>query len=154
MKQRKTPKPKQDANAVTNAVVKWLNLNGYRAWRQNNTGVFDPTAAKRQIRKCVESGLRGKQLAGSCSRAIDKAWRKNTGVLGLPDVIGVNLKTGRWIGVEVKVGTDKLRPEQKHFLQMLRDAGAEWYIARDSEGFINNWCHVNQKASPFARKGA
>lgn len=52
------------------------------------------------------------------------------GWAGCPDVLG-QLKDGRLLGVEVKAGNGRLRPEQSIFLERIRDAGGVAFVARD-----------------------
>lgn len=90
-------KPKASpANALTKAVVALLALHGYHAWRQNNAAVYDPT---RQV------------------------FRAGSATPGISDVLGYCRRTGRFAAVEVKVGKDKLSPEQTEFLAGVRKAG-------------------------------
>ena len=140
------------ANELTNAVVKFLGLHGYMVWRQNNTGVFDPTAALGKMRPALRGGLTPKQREGMCKRAMQKSFRNNPGINGLPDVIGFHRKTGVWIAAEIKAGKDKLRPEQKHFLETLHKSGGECYVVRSTEQFVNEWCAYHRQPSPFERK--
>jgi hypothetical protein len=90
------PKGPSPANALTQAVVQLLALHGYHAWRQNNAAVYDPT---RQVFR-----------AGSSTK-------------GIADVLGYCCRTGRFAAVEVKVGKDKLSPEQTEFLAGVGAAG-------------------------------
>ena len=92
------------ANALTKAVVQLLTLHGFHAWRQNNAAVYDPT---RQVFR-----------AGSSTR-------------GISDVLGYCKRTSRMAAVEVKVGSDKLSPEQAHFLAGIKAAGGFACEARD-----------------------
>lgn len=92
----KAKKPPSAANALTKAVVQLLTLHGFHAWRQNNAAVYDPT---RQVFR-----------AGSSTK-------------GISDVLGYHKRTGRMVAVEVKVGADKLSPEQVAFLAGVRAAG-------------------------------
>ncbi len=52
------------------------------------------------------------------------------GFAGCPDVLG-QLTDGRFLGVEVKSPTGKLRPEQSIFLERIRSAGGVAFMARD-----------------------
>ena len=52
------------------------------------------------------------------------------GFAGCPDVLG-QLTDGRFLGVEVKSPTGKLRPEQTVFLERVRGAGGVAFMARD-----------------------
>jgi len=49
---------------------------------------------------------------------------------GCPDVLG-QLKDGRLLGVEVKAGKGRLRPEQAIFLERIRLAGGVAFMARN-----------------------
>lgn len=81
---------KQDTNNFTKKVVDLLTILGFVVWRNNNAGVYDVR------RKSFRAGSVGRK--------------------GVPDIIGYQKKTGRGIYVEIKTGSDKLSPEQKHFL--------------------------------------
>jgi len=91
----KAKKPPSAANALTKAVIQLLTLHGFHAWRQNNAAVFDPT---RQVFR-----------AGSSTR-------------GISDVLGYHKRTARIAVVEIKIGSDKLSPEQAAFLAGVRAA--------------------------------
>lgn len=54
---------------------------------------------------------------------------------GVPDVIGFHKGTGKFIGVEVKVGKDKLSLHQEVFLKNLQEANAIAMVARDFMSF-------------------
>jgi hypothetical protein len=66
---------------LTTEIVMYLNLNGFNAWRNNTTGIWD---AKQQI------------------------FRKNPSQKkGVSDIIGFRKSDGRHIEVEIKIGKDK-----------------------------------------------
>jgi hypothetical protein len=74
-------------------------------------------------------------------------WRNNNlavkgrafiGRVGVPDIIGFNKKDGRFIAVEIKVGRDKLSPEQKLFLEYVNKAGGVGIECRCIEDIINH----------------
>lgn len=52
------------------------------------------------------------------------------GFAGCPDVLG-QLRDGRFLAVEVKGPTGKLRPEQAVFLERVNGAGGVGFMARD-----------------------
>lgn len=54
--------------------------------------------------------------------------RKFIGRLGVSDVIGIT-KDGRWIACEIKTLNDRLSPDQITFLNDIKKAGGEAYIA-------------------------
>lgn len=76
-------------------------------------------------------------------------WVNNTGKLragnrlvgfgkkGSADVIGFSLKTGRFVGFEVKTQYDKLSPDQAEFLYKLKMSGGYAYVI-ESEQVLND----------------
>jgi len=87
--------PAGSTNALTKNIINWLNMNGFVCWRNNTMGVWD---------------------------ARKKIYRKHHGRKGVADILGVEKKTGRFIGVEVKFGKDKLSKEQELFLSDINRA--------------------------------
>lgn len=87
-----------------------LRMSGYRAWRNNNGGVYDP--ARKIFRK---------------NPALEK---------GVPDILGFNKKTGQFVCIEVKVGKDKLTAEQMDFLKEARAAGCMALEARSVDDLL------------------
>ena len=72
---------------LTKAIIDYLNLTGNFVWRNNTTGLYDPTK---------------------------KVFRKNPGQKkGVADICGIT-KTGRGLFVEVKT-TDKMSKDQLRF---------------------------------------
>lgn len=101
------------ANRLTQAIITHLTLDGYNVWRQNNGAVYD---AKRQT------------------------YRKNPlHKKGVPDIIGFHKKTGVFICVEVKIGKDKLSPEQLVFLKSAGKAGCISIVAKNYDDFVNKY---------------
>lgn len=74
-------------------------------------------------------------------------WRNNTvgycngrymnAKKGVPDIIGYELKTGRFIAVEVKIGKDKLSAEQLEFLKVAHENNCFAIVANTFEQFLN-----------------
>ena len=87
---------KSKSSAVTKYCIDVLTYNGYFVWRQNNVGVFDP---------------------------IKKIYRSNSSKKGVPDIIGIT-PTGKFIGIEVKIGKDKVSTFQLEFHQQAEKLGA------------------------------
>ena len=83
-----------------------------------------------------------KSVLSICSAYSVNAWRQNnvravkgrtfTGKKGVPDVIGFT-KKGKFLGVEIKAGKDKLSPEQKQFHEDLKEKGGISVIIRTYE---------------------
>jgi len=96
------------ANDLTKAVIQYLSLNGWKVWRYNNVGVWD---AKKGVHRKSKMTLKG-----------------------VPDVIGFHKTTGIFGGFEIKVGKDRLSPEQKQFLDELESANGIGLVIRDEIG--------------------
>jgi hypothetical protein len=97
-------------NDLTKTIVHYLNLNGFECWRQNTTGLYDPT-----------KGI----------------FRKNPRQkVGIPDIIGYRKLDGRFIGVEIKTGPDTLSLPQQIFLRELRQAGGIALVAGSLDEFL------------------
>ena len=109
---------KNSSNPLTQAALTYLNTNGYRAWRQNNGGVYDP-----KLRR----------------------FRKSNGRLGVSDILGIQLKTGRFVAVEIKTINDTLSPEQIQFLKDVAQAGGIAIAAYTLDQFL-------EKIKPFNLK--
>lgn len=104
---KKTSLQKQDTNKFTHAVIKLLVLNGFKVWRNNNGAVWDAKIGR---------------------------YRKNgQTLLGVPDIIGFQKKTGRAIYVEIKTGSDKLSDEQRSFLIEALENGCIAFECRQIE---------------------
>lgn len=101
-----------NANELTKAIIKYLNLNGFFVWRNNTTGVWDE-------KKSV--------------------FRKNAGINGVSDILGIQNKTGRFIAIEVKHGNDNLSTEQEQFLSDIRRKGGIAIVARKIDDVINEF---------------
>lgn len=92
---------------IVRACLDWLSLHRVKAWRMNNTGVFDPV-------KKIHRGFRG--------------------LRGVSDILGVLPQTvrladgseetfGNFLAIEVKKPGEKPRPDQEAFLSDIRDRG-------------------------------
>ena len=97
------------ANELTQKIIKHIFENGGFAYRSSTTGIFDPT------------------------RGIYRTSAKK----GISDVIGVI--RGRFIAVEVKIGKDRLSPEQEGFILSVNHAGGIAFVAHDFEEFLKNF---------------
>lgn len=102
-------------NDLTNAIILFLSHNGFKVWRNNTVGVFDP---QKQV------------------------FRKNKNTLkGVPDIIGFRKIDGKFIGVEIKTGSDKLSIEQNEFLTDLKKSGGIAIVAKTIDDFL---AHKNE----------
>ncbi len=69
-----------------------------------------------------------------------KVWSNSTGrfrgyqmgLKGVPDIIGLHLRSGLFIAVDAKAGSDKLSEAQAQFLNSVHRAGGFAFEARDN----------------------
>jgi hypothetical protein len=76
------------------------------------------------------------------------AWRNNTTGIpsatgfhtsakkGVPDILGC-LPQGRFLAIEVKTGTDRVRPEQEGFIASVLHCGGIAFVAKDYPDYLN-----------------
>lgn len=107
---KKHDKGYRNANELTKAILSWLMLNDFYAWRNNTTGIYDERKG---------------------------AWRKNAGVNGISDILGVQKGTGRLLAVEVKFGKDKTSDEQDQFLGNIKQYNGIAIVARSLSDVID-----------------
>ena len=100
------------SNELTQQIIRHIFDNGGFSYRSNTTGIFDPT------------------------RGIYRASAKK----GVSDVIGVI--RGRFIAVEVKIGKDRLSPEQEGFILSVNYAGGYACVVHDFEEFLENFLKI------------
>ena len=105
-----------NTNNLTNAILRLLNLSGWKAWRNNTVGIWD-----------ANKGI----------------YRRNKNTLkGVSDIIGFNRKTGQFIGIEIKTGKDSISPEQILFLKEVNESGGIGMIARTFDQFYKDFQKV------------
>ncbi len=93
-------------NALKSQILEYLTLRGWLAW-SNNTGAF-PVEDEQHARRFVRFGRKGSA-----------------------DIFALRPSDGRFYSIEVKVGGDKLRPEQQQWLEEVRAHGGVAIVARD-----------------------
>lgn len=91
---------------ILNTIMQYLWYNKIMAWRNNTTGVYDPT--KKIFRK------------------MPKYTRK-----GVPDIIGIY--KGRFLGIEVKQPGKYPSKEQREFIAEAQENGGIAFVARSLE---------------------
>lgn len=109
------PKPSiktTDANALTKAIVEYIDLSGGWATRISTEGRYIESLGKR-IPSSVKKG----------TADIHAVWK------------------GRHLSIEVKIGKDRQSDEQKNVQKLVTNAGGLYYIATTFDAFhqwINN----------------
>jgi hypothetical protein len=109
------------ANALTYAIISWINLNGYQAERISTTGRYVDNS------KIVTDVLGNRKKIGSGK------YIKGTGTNGSAD-ISATIK-GKSIKIEVKIGKDKQSEAQIKYQQMIEKAGGIYFIAKNFDEF-------------------
>lgn len=94
-------KPKMSESQLVNLCIRWLLAHGCFVQR-NNTGAYKPEGTNRFIR---------------------------FGKMGSPDITGLTAN-GRWIGVECKVGYNKLSPHQEAYKARIEEKKGIYIVAR------------------------
>ena len=97
------------ANTLTHAVMAYIVSTGGYAWRASSVGIYD------------------KKVGG---------WR-TAPKKGVSDVIAC--RDGTLCCIEIKIGKDKLSPEQEGFLKNIAHVGGLTFVAKDFESFKEFW---------------
>lgn len=93
-------------NELTKIIIQHMNLTGFHCWRQNNGAVFN--------------------------RKRDAFMKNPAHKLGIPDIIGFRKSDGKFLGIEIKTGKDKLSVHQEIFLAEAKTSGAICFVVNDS----------------------
>lgn len=93
---------KRNETALVKAAIDFLTMKGAMCWRNNTTGVFDPTR---------------------------KTFRTFTGRKGVADILGI--WKGKPLAVECKMKGNKLSPDQQSFITEFKTAGGLAIVAYD-----------------------
>ncbi len=97
------------ASTLTNEIIAFVYRSGGYAWRANSVGVYD------EKKRCYRTGAKK----------------------GVADVLACF--RGYLIAIEVKIGSDRLRPEQIGFAKNVRHVGGRAFVAKDFASFQEEW---------------
>ena len=97
------------ANELTNKVIDYIYRQGGYAWRASSVGVYDTKL--QTFRTAAKKGV--------------------------SDVLACY--KGRLVAIEIKIGKDKLSPEQVGFTRNIIHAGGEAFVAVDFDSFLSSW---------------
>jgi len=119
------PKPKKfkdtTANELTKAIVTYIRLTGNYADRINNMGVYD---------KKFNGYRKANTRKGICDIMASKK-------IQIQDrEIAIN------VGIEVKIGKDKLSEHQLHMQDEITKSGGVYIIATNWDFFYNQWNQI------------
>jgi hypothetical protein len=119
------PRPKfsdKKSNDLQKAIVAYLkDYLGYFAHRQSTEGRYRPGQT------IVDAGGFCRHLPGQYIPAHKK---------GLADVVAA-LKGGKYVGIEVKIGKDRQREDQKVVEKELKQADAGYILVKTWDDFIS-----------------
>lgn len=105
----KQPEPKE--SEIQTAVCEYLALRNYFFWRNNNTGIYRPSA---------NGGF----------------WTTNKySMKGIPDIIVID-DTGHAIFLEIKRPSGRQSPDQKEFQRRCEEKSAEYHVIKKIEDLI------------------
>ena len=98
-----------EASQLTNQIIDFIYRRGGYSWRASSTGIYD-------------------QKAGAFRTGSKK---------GVSDILACF--KGQLIAIEVKIGKDRLSPEQQGFLENISAAGGNYFVASNFFAFQNWW---------------
>ncbi len=98
-------------SALKAQILEYLTLRGWLAW-SNNSGAF-PVEDGTHQRRYVRFGKRGSA-----------------------DIFAVHPPDGRFVSIEVKVGRDDLRDDQRQWMQDVQAHGGMAVVARDLDDVV------------------
>lgn len=111
------------ANALTNAIVRWIQIHGGQAERINTMGRYLPG-------KQISKGFYG-------STTTKGKYIPTTSTKGSAD-ISATIK-GRSVKIEVKYGKDVQSDAQRKYQADIEAAGGLYWIARNFDSFVAMW---------------
>lgn len=104
------------AAELTNQIIDFIYRQDGFSWRASSTGVYDSSAGK--FRTAAKKGV--------------------------SDILACF--KGQLIAIEVKIGKDRLSPEQAGFIENIKHAGGTAFVVSDFEEFLSFWNAVDNSA--------
>lgn len=118
------------ANGLTRCIVDFLNLSGHQAERINTMG------------RMIDNSFEFTDALGFRRKAGGVKWVKGTTTKGSADISAII--SGKAVKIEVKVGKDRIRPDQITYAQSVIQAGGVYIIARNFEEFYQWYLNYMQ----------
>lgn len=112
-------KKQSPTNELTTRILNFLFSAGIFCWRQN----VAPIPIQRE-------GL----VVGF----------RSGGISGQPDIVAILPPTGRYLGIEVKTGFDRLRPGQVSFRENSTHCGAAYLEVKTFDDFLNQFTELKK----------
>lgn len=132
---------KMTTNALTRAVLGFLDAHNVSASRTNTMGVFDIKKAGKKLHELFRQKFFNGQLPTikEVENVLRGSYRRSHERIGKPDISGHHKKFGFAVYVEIKTGYDSLGPEQIWFLREAKRAGCIAIEARDFDDFMEEY---------------
>lgn len=110
------------ANGLTQCIIKFFELKGIKAWRQQSGG--------RYLREKSEKNIMGGRVITQKGKFIPQG---KAGGKGAGDVSCV--VRGRFVSIEVKIGNDRQSDVQKEFQREIEGSGGVYFITKTWDDF-------------------
>ena len=126
----KTKFSDKTSNGLTQCILIWLKLHGHYATRINTMG--------RQLKATTIVDVIGR------AHVTPGKWIPGTTRKGTADIhASIN---GRHISIEVKVGRDRMSPEQLTTKKEVEQSGGLYFVAKDFESFYGWYSQISLSA--------
>lgn len=113
------------ANELTKSIVRFLELKGHAVWRQSSEGRYRPGEVITDVIGRARQ-LPGKWLPG-----------QNKGAGDVSAIIH-----SRFVSIEVKVGHDRQRSQQKRFQKLIEESGGCYLIVKTFAEFVTKYENI------------
>lgn len=129
--------------SLATKIILYLATKNYKVWQQQNRGIFDQNRATRSLVElfkdlhAANETVPINEVEENILRALRMSFNKleTTGLKGVSDIIGFNLKTGKWIAIEIKINKDTVSPEQTTFINLINTSGGIAFEAKTFDQF-------------------
>lgn len=106
-------------------ICDYMNTRGFFVWHQANHGRFDTEHAEDRLLELVltlrKVQVSEVQIRKAVKAALAESWRKVPHTIkGVGDIIGLH-RSGTFVTIEVKIGSDRLSDDQTQWLARVRD---------------------------------
>jgi hypothetical protein len=107
-------------------ICDYMNTRGFFVWHQANHGRFDTEHAEDRLLELVltlrKVQVSEVQVRKAVRAALAESWRKVPHTIkGVGDIIGLH-RSGTFVTVEVKIGSDRLSDDQTQWLARVQGA--------------------------------
>lgn len=106
-------------------ICDYMNTRGFFVWHQANHGRFDTEHAEDRLLELVltlrKVQVSEVQVRKAVKAALAESWRRVPHTIkGVGDIIGLH-RSGTFVTVEIKIGSDRLSDDQTQWLARVRD---------------------------------